>query len=173
MYLAILQSDQLYTWSDEHTKTGYSRLAKTPQSSAAPIAPAPSHLARLAHRALQTLRQARMQMRRGPWPRPKVLSVGKLSGLAAANGLCSAGSLCANGRVSRQLSPRPRDPGDDLRDQPRTAPPSRGALKNRHEPVTSDSPPSDRCGIDRRVARQYARRLARRQLRDFIPRGGS
>lgn len=173
MYLDTLQSDQLYTWSDEHTKANYSQLAKTPQSAAAPIAPAPSHLARLAYRALQTLRQARMQMRRGPWPRTKVLSVGKLSRLAAANGLCSAASLCTNDRVSRQLSPRSRDPGGDLRDQLRTAPSSRGALKNWHEPVTSDSPLRHRCGIGGRVARQYARRLARQQLRVFIPRGGS
>jgi len=30
MYLTVLQSDQVYTWSDEYTKTAYGHLAKTP-----------------------------------------------------------------------------------------------------------------------------------------------
>src|SRR5436305_7140435 len=172
MYLPTLQSDQLYSWSDGYTKAAYSRLAKTPQSSSAPIATAAGHPSRFPDRALQTLRQARMQMRRGPWPRPQVLSVGKLPRPAAANGLCPAGILCPNERVSRQLSTSPRDPGVDLRDQSRTATPSRGSLKNRHEAITSSPPRPDRCGVRWCVARQYARRLARQHLKDFIPCGG-
>src|ERR1700745_3622742 len=57
----------------------------------------------------------------GPGHGPKYLSLGQLPGIAAANGLRPAGALRPNGRVPGQSSPYPRDPGGDLRDQPRTA----------------------------------------------------
>src|ERR1700757_3429128 len=161
MYLAALDSDQLYTWSDESTERATGRLAKTPQGSSAPTAPAPIHPAWLLDRALQAMRQARMQVRRRTWPWPQVLSVGKLPGLAAANGLRATRGVRANRGVPGQLSPSPRDLRGDLRDQPRTAAPSRSALKNRHERITGCPPCPARCGIGRPVARQHARRLAR------------
>src|SRR5437763_14134175 len=167
MYLTVLQSDQLYTWSDKYTKTAYGHLAKTPPSSSAPIAPTPGHPARLPYRALQTMRQAGMQMRRRPWPWPQVLSVGELPGLAAANGLRAAGVICASGGVPGQLPPSPRDPGSDLRDQPRTAAPPRGALKAYYAPNAFCPPHTDRCGIGRCTPRQYARCLAGRPSKDF------
>src|SRR5438309_11946388 len=135
MYLCGIQSDQLYTWSDENPQRAHGRLTKTPQRSSAPIAPAASGPARLPHRALQTVWQAGMQMRRRPRAWSQVLFVGKLPGLAAANGLRTAGVLCANGGVPRQLPPSPRDSGGNLRDQPRTTAPSRGPLKGRHERI--------------------------------------
>jgi hypothetical protein len=169
MYLTSLQSDQFYTWSDKFTKRACGRPAKTPQSFSAPIAAAPGHPARLPYRALQTMREAWMQMCRRPWPWPQVLSVGELPGLASANGLCATGVLRANSGVPGQLSPSPRDLGDSLRDQPRTAAPSRGALKSRHERITSCLPRSARCGIRRCAPRQYAGRLARQRSKDFVP----
>ena len=172
MYLAILQSDQLYTWSDEYTIPATGCLAQTPHRSFAPIAPTRSHPARLPYRALQTLRQARMQMRRRPGARPQILSVCQLPGLAAANGLRAAGSLRADGGVSRQLSPRPRGPGSDLRDQPRTTASSRGALKSGYERAGCPPCPG-RCGTGRRPPRQYACRLDRWQPRDFVHWGGN
>src|SRR4051794_1430415 len=123
-----LESDQFNTWSDEHAERSHVRLTKTPQRSSAPIASAPSDPAWLSYRALQTVWQAGMQMRRRPRPRSQVLSVGQLPGLAPANGLRAAGVLRTNGGIPCQLSPSPRDPGGDLRNQPRTAAPSRGAL---------------------------------------------
>src|SRR5437588_4658522 len=135
MYLCNIQSDQLYTWSDENSEKTHSCLTKTPQRSSAPTAPAPVGPARLPHRALQTVWQAGMQMHRRPRPWSQVLSVDKLPGLAAANGLRAAGVLRANGGVPRQLPPSPRDSGGNLRDQPRTTAPSRGTLKGRHERI--------------------------------------
>ncbi len=173
MSLIGLVSDQLYTWSDEHTKRTRCRPPKAPQRSCASTAAAQIDLARLAHRALQAVWQARMQMRRRSRTRTQVLSVGKLSRPAAANGLRAAGGLWANSGVSRQLSPEPRDSGDDLRDQPRIAAPSRGALSRPHERVAGRCPRLDRCGIGRRAARQYARQLDRRQPREFVLCGGS
>jgi len=167
MYFPAIQSDQLYTWSDENSKTVHRRIAKTPQRSPAPTASASSDPPRFSHRTLQTMRQAGMQMRRRPRPWPQVLFVGQLPRLTAANGLCAAGVLRSNGRVPGQLPSSPRDPGGDLRDQPRTAAPPRGALKACHAPSVFCPPHTDRCGIGRRTPRQYARCLARRQSKDF------
>jgi len=165
MYFTIIESDQLYTWSDEITEAAYRRFAKTPQRSPAPIAPAPSDPARFSYRAVQTMRQAGLQMRRWPRPWTQILSVGQLSGLAAANGLCTAGILRANGGVPVELSPSSRDLRNDLRDQPRTASSSRGALRGCHDRSAFCPPHTDRCKVGRRASRQYARRLARRQPR--------
>ena len=173
MYLCRIQSDQLYTWSDEYPERTHGRLTKTPQRSSAPITPAPGDPARLPHRALQTVRQAGMQMRRRPGPWSQVLSIGKLPGLAAANGLRTAGVLRANGGVPRQLPPSPRDSGSNLRNQPRTTAPSRGTLKGHHERIPGCPPRPDRCGIGRRAPRQYARRLARRRPKGLANWGGS
>src|SRR5437763_16439004 len=167
MYFTAVQSDQLYTWSDENAKPTYRCTAEAPQRSPAPIAPAPIDHVRCSHRTLQTMRQAGMQMRRRPRPCPQVLSVGQLPGLEAANGLRAAGVICASGGVPGQLPPRPRDPGSDLRDQPRTAAPPRGALKAYYAPNAFCPPHTDRCGIGRCTPRQYARCLAGRPSKDF------
>src|ERR1700687_239419 len=172
MYFTAVQSDQLFTWSDENAKPTNRYTAEAPQRSPAPIAPAPIDPARFSHRTLQTMRQAGMQMRRRPRPWPQVLSVGQLPGLAAANGLRAAGVIRANGGVPGQLSPSPRDPGGNLRDQPRTAAPPRGALKAYYAPNAFCSPHTDRCGIGRRTPRQYARCLVGRQSKDFAYWGG-
>jgi len=158
-----LRSDQSITWSDEYTERIRCRAAKTPRRSRASTAPAQINSARLAHRAIQAMWQARVQMRRwaGTWA--QVLSVGKLSGPAAANGLCAPRCLWRNGRVSGQLSPKPRDSGSNLRDQPRIVAPSRGALKRCYERAARCRSSPDRCGIGRRASGQYAGRLARRQ----------
>ena len=129
----MLVSDQLLAWSDENSETDHRRLAKAPPSAPAPIAPAQSCPSRFPHRALQTLWQARLQVRRRPRSWPQVLSVGKLSRPAPANGLRPARVLRAGERVAGQLPPRPPDLGGDLRDQPRAPTPSREALRDRHE----------------------------------------
>src|SRR5216684_1527053 len=168
MYFQVLQSDQLHTWSDEYSKAVRRRIAKTPQHAHAPAAPTPSYPPWFPHRALQTMRQAWMQMCRWPGPWPQVLSLGQLPGFATANGLRAAGALRANGGVPGQLSSSPRDPGGDLRGQPRTAAPPRGALTACHATPSVLRPPhTDRCGIGRRTPRQYARSLARRQSKEF------
>ena len=171
--LIDLPSDQLYTWSDGYTKRTRYRTAKASQRSCAPTTAAQIDSAGIYHRAIQTLWQAWMQMRRRPGAWPQVLSVSELSRPATANGLCAAGGLRRNGGVYRQLSPNPRDSGDNLRDQPRIVAPSRGALKRHHERVTARSSCSDRCEIGRRASRQYARGLAQRGPGEFVFCGGS
>src|SRR6516225_10079393 len=129
----MLVSDQFLTWSDENIEADHSRLAKAPPSAPAPIAPAQSCPSGFPHRTLQTLWQARMQVRRRPRSWPQVLPVGELSRLAPTNGLRPARVLRAGERVPGQLPPRPPDLRGDLRDQPRAPASPRGALKHRHE----------------------------------------
>jgi len=157
----MLVSDQLLTWSDEYSETDHRRLTKTPPSAPAPAAPAQSGPPWFPHRTLQTLWQARMQVRRRPRSWPQILSVGKLSRPASANGLCPARVLRAGERVAGQLPPGSPDPGGDLRDQPRAPTPSREALRDRHERSALRPPRADRSGTGRRAPRQYARQLAR------------
>src|SRR6266849_10554888 len=110
MYFYPVESDQLYTWSDGNEKEpACCHPEKTPSSPRAPVAPAQGDPARLADRALQTLWQARVQMRRRSRPWPQVLSVSELPGLASANGLCAARISRSDCRVRRQLPPSPRD----------------------------------------------------------------
>ena len=70
-------------------------------------------------------------MRRRPRSWPQVLSFGELPGLAATNGLRAAGAYAPTAEF--QLPPSPRDLRGDLRDQPRTAAPPRGALRDGRE----------------------------------------
>jgi len=171
--LIALLSDQFYTWSDGYSERTRRRTAKAPQRSCPPTAAAEIDSARLPHRTIQAMWQAGMQVRRRSRTWPEVLSVGKLSRPAAANGLRATGCLRANCGVSRQLSPEPRDSGNDLRDQSRTSAPPRGALERHHERVTRRRPRPDRCGVGRRVSRQYACMLARRRPGEFVLCGGS
>src|SRR6266436_7023569 len=146
MYFYPVESDQLYKWSEVNEEERACRhLEKTPPSPRAPTAPTQGDPARLADRALQTLWQARMQMRRRPWPWPQVLSVGELPGLASANGLCAAGISRSDCRVRRQLSPSPRGLRGDLRDQPRVTAPPGGALNRRYEPSAFRPSCANRC----------------------------
>jgi hypothetical protein len=168
----MLVSDQLLAWSDENIETDHSRLAKAPPSAPAPIAPAQSCPPWFPHRALQTLWQAWMQMRRRPRPWSQVLPVGELSRPAPTNGLRPARFLRAGERVPGQLSPRPPDLRGDLRDQPRAPTPSREALKDRHERSAVIPPCTDRSGTGRRAPRQYACQLARPRPQLDRHRGG-
>src|SRR5579859_4374761 len=174
MYFPPVQSDQLYTWSDTNEEQRACRhLEKTPSSPRAPTAPTQGDPTRLADRALQTLWQARVQMRRRSRPWSQVLSVGELPGLAAANGLCAAGISRSDCRIRRQLSPSPQDLRGDLRDQPRTTAPPGGVLNRGHEPSAFRPSCANRCRIGRCASRQYGRSLARRQRRLFAKYGGS
>ena len=171
--LITLLSDQLYKWSDGYSERTRSHTTKTPQRSCAPAAATEIGPPWFPHRALQTLRQARLQMRRRPRSWPQVLSVGKLSRPAPANGLRASGCLRTDRRVSCQLITAAARFGIDLRDQPRAPAPSRGALERHSERVSRCHPRPDRCGVRRRVSRQYAHMLARWRPGEFILFGGS
>jgi len=168
----MLLSDQLLTWSDENREADHRRLAKAPPSAPAPIAPAQSCPSGFPHRALQAVRQARMQVRPRLRSWPQVLSVGELSRPASPNGLRPTRVLRAGERVPGQLPPRPPSLRGDLRDQPRAPATSREALRDRHERSALSPPRADRSGTGRRAPRQYARQLARPRPQLDRQRGG-
>ena len=168
MNLSVLQADQLYTWSDNRatqiTEAALVRFAKAPTTAVAPVAPTRAFAARLAHRALQTLRQAGMQMRPRSRSWPQILPLRELFRPQAADGLRAPGVSRPDHRMSRPSPSGPRDLGGDLRDQSRTAASPRGALRDRHAQPASLLR-SDGHTNGWLVARQYARRLAEDQFR--------
>lgn len=173
MKVSGLKADQLNTWSEIYapriTPTAPFCLAKAPPTAVAAAAPAASFATRLTHRALQTLRQARMQVcpRSRPWP--QVLPLGELPRPAAANGLRTAGLSRADRPVSRPSSSGPRDLGRDMRDQSRTAASPRGDLRDRDaQPTFLLTIRSAGHANGGSVARQYAGRLAEERLRNLV-----
>lgn len=133
MSTLYLLSDQLSTWSVCLDRQAHCCFARAPREAAQATSTPAQDSARLAHRALQTLRQSRLPLCTGSWSWPQVLPVRELPPEAAANGLRSAGALRASQRLTVGLSARARDPGRDLRDQPGNLAPSRNTLNERGE----------------------------------------
>ena len=171
MYFTAVQSDQLYTWSDENAE------ANPPPhcGSAATLSCANCPRSKSILRGSLIERYKRCgkpgcKCADGPGHGPKYYLSVSYPGLRPQMDYVPQESIRANGGVPGQLPPSPRDPGGDLRDQPRTAAPPRGALKAYHAPNAFCPPHTDRCGIGRRTPRQYARSLARRQSK-VLPTG--
>lgn len=165
-------SDQLFTWSSTCEAKKHLRSEKAAPSPSAQTSLPGSHPPRLSDRTLQTLWEARLQMRQGSRPRSQVLPVCKLFWFAPANGLCAAGVSRPDQEVPYQLSACSRDLRGDLRDQSRTAAPARSALRNPHERNVFLAHRPHRSRIGRRPSRQYARGLARRPTSLADNRGG-
>jgi hypothetical protein len=163
MYLLLIESDQLYTWSDICARENLFHSKKAPPISSTATAPTHRDPARLTHRALQALWQDRLQVCRGPGTRSQVLPVGKLSGFPASYGLCAARALRSDRRIPGQLSTNPRDFRGDLRDQPRTITASRGALRSHDGRRTFCVHRAVGNGNWRCSSGQYARGLAGRR----------
>jgi hypothetical protein len=171
MNRSILLSDQSLTWS-AHGRSSVVEVAQASRPVAAANAGSGHAAQGLAHRALQALRQTWLQMCRRPRSWSQVLSVREFSWAPAANGLRAPGRLRRRDRTSGELSPSPRDHRGDLRDQPRTLTPPRGALRGGGEPVVAAAHPIHRSAIGRRTHRQHARGLAHRRARAATDRGG-
>jgi len=165
-------SDQLFTWPADCEAKNHVRFEKTAPGASAQTSLSASHPPRLAHRTLQALWQARLQMRQRSRSRSQILPVRKLSPFAPANGLCAAGVSRPDQEASCQLSARSRNLRGDLRNQSRTATPARGALRNHDERHTFLAHRANRSGSGRRPPCQYARGLARRLPRRSDNRGG-
>ena len=169
MALLVLLSDQFITWS-AHGRYSVAHLAQTTRSAAAANAGSGHAAEGLAHRTLQALRQTRLQVRRWSRPWPQVLPVREFSRPSPANGLRAPGRLRRRRATSGELPPGPRDHRRDLRDQPRTVTPPRGALRGPGEPAAA-AHHLHRSAICRRAHCQHARSLACGQLRVGADRG--
>jgi hypothetical protein len=146
-----LVSDHVYDWSDRAIRQTFIGAAQASPEAAAATATVGCHPARLAHRAIQALRQARLQMRRRPWSRPEVLPVGELSRRTAPDGLRAAGRAGRDPRAGGQLPSGAQRSGRDLRDQPRAITAPRGAVRGCGE---RSAPAAHR--IDRQCGRRAA-----------------
>ena len=166
-----LLSDQFYTWS-ANGRYFVILFTQTPRAIAQANAGVGDASARLAHRALQAMRQAGMQVRPRPRSWPQILPLGQSLWPATANGLHPPGLSKPGQRVSRQLPPSPRDLGRDLRHQSRTAMPPRGALSPSHETCSGLARCSLRSQTRRPAPGQYALCLARRRTHGRSHRGG-
>ena len=122
-------SDQYDNWSDIFTETiaplSPEPTQKPPAPTAALVCPAPW----LAHRALQTLRQTRMQMCSRAGPRSQVLPLHQPAGSNTGYGLCPPGGSRHGRSIPRELSFCPRDSRQDLQHQSRTAPAQGASLE--------------------------------------------
>src|SRR5258706_16307027 len=88
-----LLSDHVYAWSARSLRQIIVGIAQAPAGVAAEASAVGSGAARLADRALQTMRQAGMQVRRGSRPRPQRLPVGELTRRATADELRPPGKF--------------------------------------------------------------------------------
>ena len=164
MTLLVLLSDQFLTWS-AHGRYSVVDFTQASRPVAAANAGSGYATAWLAHRTLQALRQAWLQVRRWARSWPQVLSVRELSPAPTANGLRASGRLRRRHPTFGELPQGPRDHRRDLRDQPRTITPPRGALRGLGEPDAAVTHPLHRSAFGRRTHRQHARGLAHRRVR--------
>jgi hypothetical protein len=125
---SILASGQSLNCPELHDGKFCCRTSTSTPGASAPATASGCVATRLSHRAIQTLRQTRLQLCGGPRSRPEVLFIGELSGRTAADGLHPTRTAATGKRVRRQPPTRARDPRAGLRNQPRTAASTRGAL---------------------------------------------
>ncbi len=157
----LISSDHVYDWSAHSIREIILGIAQAPAGVAAQIAALGCSAARLTHRALQALWQAGLQMCRGAGPWPEVLPVGELSRRAAANGLRATGKSGSHSCARRQLPRSAYDARRGLRDQPRTAPAPRGALRGGGERNVATAHHPDRRPRRCAAPRQHGRDIAR------------
>jgi hypothetical protein len=158
-----LLSDHVYDWSAKSFWQILICVAKAQAIVAAQTAAVGCGAARLADRAIQALRKARMQMCRRSRSWPKVLPVGELSGRATADGLRAAGKSGGHSRARRQLPRGTRGARRGLRDQPRAFTAPRGALRIGGERNVAAAHPTDRRFRRCAAPRQHGRGMARRR----------
>jgi hypothetical protein len=165
-------SDHAFTWSAIYTEETLQRSTKASSDSSRQAASPRWHPSRFSHRTLQALWQAWLQMRQGPRSWSQVLLIRQLPEIAAASGLCSGEPSCADQEIPRQLSARSRSLRADLRDQPRVATPSRGALKAHDEHHFFFAHRAHGFPISKHDRRQHARKLAGLSIQYFDDCGG-
>ena len=167
-----LLSDPLYNWSVRNDRSDFFSPQATAQATASQAAAAGLGPPRLPDRALQALRQSELQVRTGSRPWAQVLPLGELSGPLATDGLRAASRARAGQRMGGQLQAGSRDPGGDLRDQPRTTTAARAALRRNGEPDATVAHRPRRSYRWRNAAGQHARGHDRRRSDVHALRGG-
>lgn len=148
-------SDQYDNWSDILTETIAPISPEPAQTPPAPTTALVCASPRFTHRALQTLRQARMQMRSWTRPRPQVLPLHQPARSNAGYGLCPSGGSRHGRSIPRELSRRSRDPRSNLQHQPRTASSQGASIEKRR---VHRKPQNLGCASDRSPPGGHSRR---------------
>jgi len=121
-------SDQLNTWSEIHAGTLDLSPAAAQGNLNWPVAKHGCGAARFADRALQTLRQAQLQMRQGARSWAQTLSFHQSQQRPSRDGLCTQGALRRGYSSLGALSSDPGHSRRTVRDQSRVIAPARGLL---------------------------------------------
>jgi hypothetical protein len=158
-----LLSDHVYDWSARSLEQNIISVAQAQASVAAEASAVGCGAARLADRALQTLRQTGLQVRRGSRPWPKVLPISELSRRATADGLRAPGKSGSHPRARRQLPRGTCGARRSVRDQSRAFTAPRGALRLGGERNVAAAHPTDRRFRRCAAPRQHGRGMARRR----------
>jgi hypothetical protein len=134
MTTAVMKSDQLYDWSDNYWSSTFLITATKTKSPFAPASFLGGDSSRLAHRTLQAMREAWLQVRSGSRARSQALPVDQPAGRAASDGVCPPIQSGTGGSVSGELPECSAGARSDLRHQRRAFAPERGVLRNQHGP---------------------------------------
>jgi hypothetical protein len=173
MNILRLISGHVYDWSVKFFRKIILGTTKAPAIAAAKAPAFGCGVARLADRALQALRQARLQVRRRSRSRPEVLPVGELSRRATADGLRAARRSGRDPHAGGELPSGAYGARGSLRDQPRTVAAPRGAVRARGERSAPIAHAIDRHRRRRAAPCQHARGVARGRATLSRSRGGN
>jgi hypothetical protein len=152
---STIMSDQYDNWSDRFAETIAPISPEPAQKPSAPTSALVCAPARLAHQALQALRQTRMQMCSGTRSRPQVLPLHQPAGSKARYGLCSTGASRHGRSIPRELSRGTRDPRSNLQHQSRTATSQGASIEKRR---VHRKPHNLDCSPDRSPPGGHSRR---------------
>ncbi len=155
MKMTGILSDQFYNWSDKKNEETLKLCpSQASQGASAPVAASRGDPSRLAYRALQALRQARLQVCRRTRSWSEVLPLGNTTSRPASDGLRSPGLRRGGDRVPGPVPVGPEGSRKDLRDQPRvTASKGRAVGEQRDQPSCRCL---DKSGRSRDFGRQHA-----------------
>jgi len=128
-----MRSDHVNDWSEELEPVFGRGSASATVDAPATAAAAPCGGPGFAHRALQALWEAGVQVCRWTWARTQVLPLGEPLRRTAPDGVCPRRRSRRGRSLARELPPRASSPRGDLRDQPRAAAPQRGAWLSARE----------------------------------------
>ena len=150
-------SDQLIDWSDNE-ETKRCLAAEETATTRSPTDPTRDRSSWLTYRALQTLRETRMPVRRWSRPRSKVLLIDQSIGSSSTDALCPSELSQTGGELPGSLSEDSTKPERDCEHQPRAFKASRDIVERLHARSGSGFGHGHDQGQRRcHTARQYAR----------------
>lgn len=162
-----IESDQLYKWSDYEKRKCFLFTAEKGKACSTAFEVRDIYHQRFFNRALQTLRETRMQMCRNPWAWAKVLFINKYACEFAGDGLRTVGVQGEGKEVFKEFPYYTGYFGRDLYDQSGTPPAEGEVLSNKY-----GSPCRIRHFGSWNFSSEHVRRLFKRRYRSIFYTGG-